>query len=283
MQVEILGSGGAISIPRPGCRCRVCSSAREKGLPYSRGGPSTFVHGPDVLIDTPEEIKEELNRSQVTRINACFYSHWHPDHVMGRRVWESLNWEPLWPPQNRRTDVYLPQRVAHDFRKTLGSWDHLAYMERLGLVRVVELEEGESVEIEGISIRPIPLAQSYVYAFLFEGDGRRLLIAPDELKGWAPPQEVRGVSVAVIPMGLVELDPLSGERKLQEDHPLLQEEATFEETLRIADMLGADRVILSHIEEMDGLSFDDLEELARRLQSEGKNISFAHDTLMVDV
>lgn len=91
MKVEFLGTGGAISTPRPLCSCRVCVEARKLGVPYSRGGPSVFVHGPDVLIDTPEEARDELNRSRVTNVNACLYSHWHPDHVMGRRVFESLN------------------------------------------------------------------------------------------------------------------------------------------------------------------------------------------------
>ena len=93
MRVEILGSGGAVTIPRPGCRCRVCVEARERGEPYARTGPSVFVHGPDVLIDTPEESKQQLNRSTVTRIGAGLYSHWHPDHTAGRRVWEARNFE----------------------------------------------------------------------------------------------------------------------------------------------------------------------------------------------
>ena len=29
--MEILGSGGAATIPRPGCRCRVCVEARAVG------------------------------------------------------------------------------------------------------------------------------------------------------------------------------------------------------------------------------------------------------------
>lgn len=115
MQIEFLGTGGAITTPRPGCDCRICAQAREKGLPYARTGPSVFVHGPDVLIDTPEEIKNQLNRSRVTRIGACFYSLWHPDHTMGRRVWEAnYDWRH-WPPQHRPTPIYLPQQVAEDF------------------------------------------------------------------------------------------------------------------------------------------------------------------------
>jgi phosphoribosyl 1,2-cyclic phosphate phosphodiesterase len=284
MQVEILGSAGAMTIPRPGCRCRVCTQAREKGIPYARSGPSLFVHGPDVLIDTPEEIKDELNRSRVSRVPACLYSHWHPDHVMGRRVFEALNadWRG-WPPVGERTDVYLPQQVAEDFRKRLGSWDHLAFMEREGYVRLIVLRDGDAIELNGWRITPFRLAMTFVYAFLFERDGKRVLIAPDELFRWEPPEWVTGLDLAVLPMGVVEHDPFTGERRIAADHPILTFEATFAQTLEIVARLRAERVILTHVEEMDGLSFDDLQRLERRLTSSGVAVEFAYDTMWVKV
>ncbi len=284
LKVEILGSGGAITTPRPGCECRICAEAREKGVPYSRSGPSTFVHGPDVLLDTPEESKEQLNRSRVREIAACFYSHWHPDHVMGRRVWETRNYDwRAWPPDPRTTDVYLPRRVAEDFRKRLASWEHFEYFAHLGVVRLHEVPDGESVTINGTRITPIRLAEEYVYAFLFEGEDRRLLVAPDELNGWHPTSEVRGVDLAVIPMGICDVHPLTGERQIPEEHPILKEEATFEETLGIVRELGAKRVVLSHIEETDQLSYDDLIELGRRLRAEELPVEFAYDTMLLEV
>lgn len=284
MKIEILGSSGAISTPRPGCNCRVCAEARERGVPYSRMGPCTFVHGPDVLIDTPEDIKHQLNRSRVSNISACFYSHWHPDHVMGRRVWEDLNWNfRLWPPEPRCTPIYLPEQVASDFRERLGSWEHLEFFAELGVVEVVELRDGETVTLNGMIIRPFRLAEDYVYAFLFEGDGQRILIAPDELLGWQPPEFVRGIDLAVLPMGISELHPLTGERQIPADHPLLTSEATFEETLEIVRALGARSVVLSHIEEMDGVTYDDLLEVERRLQADGLDVRFAYDTMLIEV
>ena len=283
MLIEFLGTGGAITTPRPLCDCRVCSQARREGVPHSRSGPSLFVHGPNVLIDTPEEIKDQLNRSRVTEIAACFYSHWHPDHVMGRRVFD-LNMDWLnWPPQNRCTDVYLPGRVGRDFRERLGSWEHLAYLEQQGVVRLFELKEGEDVEIGGVGIRPFPVAVEYVYAFMFEENGRRTLIAPDELVGWEPPAWLRGADLAIIPMGVAEFNPLTGERHIAQDHPMLEIEATFEETLKIIEALSAQRVILTHIEEVDGLTHDDLQELQRRLREDGLHITFAFDTMTVEV
>ena len=81
-------------------------------------------------------------------------------------------------------------------------------------------------------------------------------------------------------MGICEHDPFTGERRIHPDHPVLRAEATFAETLAIVDALAAERVVLSHVEEIDGLGFDDL----RRLEAEvGRGITFAWDTMTVDV
>lgn len=282
MQIEFLGTGGAFTTPRPGCLCRVCIEAREKGIPYSRSGPSLFLHGPDILIDTPEESKDQLNRSQVKTIRACFYSHWHPDHVMGRRVWETLNWDTRhWPPRHRQTDIYLPQQVAIDFRRRLGNWEHFSYMAEQGWIQIIELTDGESVVIDKTHVQPFRVAENYVYAFLCTEGEKRILIAPDELKGWDPPAEMRSLDLAVIPMGVVEFDPFTGERRIPEKHPILKIEATYRQTLDIVRKLDAQRVIMTHIEEPDGMSFDDLQKLEKQLQAEGLPITFAYDTMLI--
>jgi len=243
-----------------------------------------FVHGPDVLIDTPEEIKDLLDRLQVTEIVACSYSHWHPDHVLGRRIWEALNRDFRgWPTESERTDIYLPEQVGYDFRKKLGMWDTLAFYERLEIVRVTELKDGQIVTIGNMRIRPFRVAEDYVYAFEFEGAEKRVLIAPDELNGWEPPEEVQGVDLAVLPVGVFEFDPFTRERRIPEEHPVLGFESTFDETLEMIEKLGAGRVILTHIEEMDGLTHDDFQRLRQDLYHQGCNVEFAYDTLLIDV
>ena len=285
LQVEFLGTGGAISTPRPECDCDVCAEARVKGVPYRRAGPSTFVHGPDSLLDTPEEIKDLLNRSRIRRIAGCFYSHWHPDHTLGHRVWEkNIDWRTWpWPRSNRATDIYLPQQVAADFNERLGLAQAFDYYKSLGLVRMHTIADGDSVRIGQTNITPLRLAEDYVYAFLFIAGGKRLLIAPDELFGWQPPEYVTGLDLAVIPMGILEFDPWSGERRIPSEHPVLQSEATFRQTLDIVRQLDARQTILSHIEEPDGMGFDELKQLGQKLRLDGFNIRFAHDTLLVDV
>jgi phosphoribosyl 1,2-cyclic phosphate phosphodiesterase len=286
MRVEFLGTGGAGNTPRPLCDCRICAEARAKGVPYSRSGPSVFVHGPDLLIDTPEEIKPQLNRSQVTRVAGVTYSHWHPDHTAGRRALEEMNIEwRAWPRAPRSTtDVYVPAQVAVDFRAQLGTWDQLEYMQTaLGTVALHELADGEDFRLGDTIVRPFRLAEDFVHAFLLEQAGRRVLIAPDELKGWLPDENVEGVNVAVLPMGIAEFHPLTGERLIHEDHRMLQLEATFDETLGIVRQLDAARVYLTHVEEMDQLGYVEPEEVGARLRRDGLPVEFAFDTLVVDV
>ncbi len=265
----------------------MCVEARARGIPYARTGPSTFVHGPDLIFDTPEESRLQLERAGIGEIAACFYSHWHPDHTMGRRVWETRNGDfRTWPREAKRprvTDVYLPEQVAADFRVWLGGMAHLEFMQQRGWIRIHELRDGDVVELGGVSVRPFRLEEDYVYAFEVRDGSTRLLVAMDELNGWAPPAELRGCDLAVLPMGICEYDVFSGERRIHPEHPVLAFEATFEETLGIVDRLDARQVVLSHVEEMDGLTYDDLGRLADRLRAEGRPIRFAFDGMTVDV
>jgi phosphoribosyl 1,2-cyclic phosphate phosphodiesterase len=102
-----------------------------------------------------------------------------------------------------------------------------------------------------------------VYAFLLEADGRRVLIAMDELNGWMPPA-LGVLDVAVLPVGIFEHDPFTGERMLHPEHRLLSLEATYAETIEMVRALVARRVVLSHVEHMDGVTHAMLERLGDR-------------------
>lgn len=259
MKVEILGSGGAVTIPRPGCACRVCVEARAKGRPYERTGPSVFVHGPDVLIDTPEESKQQLNRSRVTRIAAGLYSHWHPDHTAGRRVWEARNFDfRSFPPRFETTPVYVPERVWADFERHYGLADQFRFLERQGTISIRLLADGEPLELDGTRITPIPLEAENAHAFLVEGEGRRVLIAMDETHGWSPPA-LGPLDLAVLPVGVFEHHPYTGERLIPEEfcRPPVRK-ARYRTTLEQVRALAPRRAVLAHVEEMDRLSHDEL-------------------------
>jgi phosphoribosyl 1,2-cyclic phosphate phosphodiesterase len=238
-----------------------------------------FVHGPDVLIDTPEESKQQLNRSQVTRIGAGLYSHWHPDHTAGRRVWEARNFDfRSWPPRYETTPVYIPQRVWLDFERHYGLADQFRFLEHQGTVKIHLLAESEPFELDGARITPIPLDAENASAFLFEGDGKRVLVAMDETHGWTPP-DLGPLDLAVLPVGVFEHHPYTGERMIPEEFckPPVKK-MRYATALEMARTLGARRTVLSHVEEMDRMSHD---ELVRLGAADGWEP--AYDGLLVEV
>lgn len=282
MRIEILGSGGAVSVPRPGHHDRYNDEAREKGVPYQRRGPSVFIHEHNILFDTPDDIIESLNRAGVEDIRACFYSHWHPDHVMGRRIFEQANWD-LRGDNNKTTDVYVPERVRDDMKKMLGTWSHLEYMQSLGVVKLHVIAPGESVKIDDLTISPVPVAEDYVFAYLVERGDTRTWIAMDELVGWSPDASVANLDLAILPSGVCEFHPLNGERRIPADEPVLQSEMQFERTLEVIAEMAPKQAVLIHLDEPDGITFDDGLELSRKYQENGLPVTFAWDGYIAEV
>ena len=173
--------------------------------------------------------------------------------------------------------------MAADFRTRLASWEQFEFLRSQGLVEIVELRDGDTFELNGYRVRPFRLTEAYVYGFLIEGSALRLLVCPDETLGWRPTEDLAGVDVAILPMGISDPHPVTGERVIPEDHPVLESECSYRETLEIVERLQAKRVVLTHIEEPDGCSHDDLQRLAHDHRAQGRCIDFAFDTLAVDV
>ncbi len=283
--LEFLGTGGAAPSPRPGCECPVCQEAREPESHSARLGPMLFVHGPDLLFDTPEEARLGLTRAGIHHIGACFYSHWHPDHTMGRRVFEAFflgaRWHRAYHPPGKPIPVYLPPQVAIDFGQRLGLAEHFAFMEAQKWVSVHALQADEVSHFGAYSVSQVQLADPSVYAFLVTRGGHRTLIAMDELIRWQPPESLSGVDVAVLPMGIVEHHPFTGDRLIPEDDPILEVEATFAQTLEMARALHPGQLYLSHVEETFGLTAAELTELQTRLRGSGLPATFAFDGMRV--
>jgi phosphoribosyl 1,2-cyclic phosphate phosphodiesterase len=218
-----------------------------------------------VLIDTPEESKHQLNHSTVSRIAAGLYSHWHPDHTAGRRVWEARNFDfRSWPPRYETTPVYVPESVWDDFEAHYGLADQFRFLERQGTVKVELVPDNGRFSLDGTTVRLLPLGAENAHAFLFEAGGKRVLVAMDETHRWDPP-DLGPLDLAVLPVGVFEHHPYTGERLIPEEFckPPVRK-ARYETTLELVRRLAPRRAVLSHVEEMDRLSHDELERLGSR-------------------
>jgi phosphoribosyl 1,2-cyclic phosphate phosphodiesterase len=285
VRLEVLGSGGAAVTPKPLCSCPSCAQARKKGPRYCRLGPSVFIHGPDILIDTPEEISVELGRSSVKGIAACLYSHWHPDHTAGRRVFEMGKDWTRHPPENRRTRVILTESIAASFDERMAIGDHFRFMGGLGLVGIETVGDDSVFEIGGYSVRPFKLGFDYVFGYVVEGGGKSVLVVMDELKGWEPDRRILATDfdVAYLPLGILDVDPFTGRRLMDASHPIFRDEQSVDETLGIVKALRARKVVLSHVEEPDNVTISTGRRLSRLYSKRlGMDVEIAYDMMSIE-
>lgn len=82
LTVTFLGTGTSTGVPVVGCRCRVCTSpdAKNKRLRQSvkvESGGRTF------LIDTTPDLRLQLLRDPIPRLDFILFTHSHSDHIMG--------------------------------------------------------------------------------------------------------------------------------------------------------------------------------------------------------
>jgi len=207
MKFIILGSGGATTIPRPGCQCRVCEQARIKGIPYSRSGPSLFIQDINLLFDTPEEIAVQLNRERITKVDYIFYTHWHPDHTLGMRIIERMNkfWLTTFvkeaTPWKRVTICALPEVIGDLKAISNRSGSFFDYYEKLNLTTMMSLEDRIPVKIKNIKVVPFRVSRGSAgvsTVYMLQKDGRKVIYAPCDVKPFPSDKQLMGADLLII-------------------------------------------------------------------------------------
>src|SRR5258708_12668583 len=99
MRVTSLGTGRSAGVPVVGCRCAVCASddPRNKRL---RQSVKIEINGRILLIDTTPDLRLQLLRDPVPRLDFILFTHSHAHHLMGldnARPSTSLQPETLHP------------------------------------------------------------------------------------------------------------------------------------------------------------------------------------------
>jgi len=294
VELLFLGSSGATLTPRAGCACRVCQAARERGGRHVRSGPALYLtperggpapERPGVLLDTPEEIHAALLRQGVDRVDAVFYTHWHPDHTAGLRVFEHLNvdWRaPGGPRPKQTTPVYLPERVARDFEARHGLMERLRYLEGLGLLQVRVIAAGDVVQAAGLRFRAFPMANPQLWTYEVTEGPRRAVLAVDDTRLYQPEDFLSGADVAVVETGWFERG-VDGSVILPPGTRNREAEASFEETLALARRLAAGRTVFTHIEEICQRTPEEFAALEATEALRSVHGTFAWDGLTIEV
>jgi len=97
LNVTVLGCGSSLGVPVIGCDCNTCTSdssynKRTRSSIYIDDGTS------QILIDFGFDIKDQLIREKIRKVDAAILTHYHADHFSGidtLRVFPFLQGRPL--------------------------------------------------------------------------------------------------------------------------------------------------------------------------------------------
>jgi len=288
MKFIILGSGGATTIPRPGCQCKVCLEARTKGIPYARSGPSMLISDINLLFDTPEEIAVQLNREGINTVDYIFYTHWHPDHTLGMRIVERMNkfWLATFVKKEKpwkKVRICALTEVFEDLKAISNKHgSFFDYYEKLDLIETTKLEDGKATKIEGFEITAFKVSSPGVVStvFLIEQNGRKVIYAPCDVKPFPENKRLIGCNLLIVSSFFPE-GPLKGGILIPEDNELRTELFSFTEILELTRRINAERTLIVHIEEEWGKSFDDYKKLEEMYGT--YNLQFAYDGMQIEL
>ena len=262
-----MGTAAGCGVPAFLCDCPACNEARRDPR-ARRGDCGALVRGTNadgspgrnVLIDTPPDLRHQLLREDVRRVDELLYTHAHFDHLGGLGELE-----------------YLVQLVRKAALPTYGS---AAALEGAGIefhymtycLDMRELAPFDELELDGVRYTALPVTHAPgTYGYLIETPETRLFYASDT--GKLPPEtaeRVRGVDVMA-------MDATFWKRNWSPDaHHSVQE--CIEEGLE----LDAGTLYLTHL----AMHYDEpvtLAELEEYLQQYGGRVKPAADGLTIGI
>ncbi len=229
MRLTLLGTGTSFGVPQIGCGCAVCRSDDPRDR-RTRTGCLIQAGDVSLLIDTPPELRLQLIREGVSRLDAVLYTHEHADHVTGI---DDLRMFSL--KRRAALPVYGPAATL-EFLRTGFRYifdDGVLIPEGTSRPRLTlhELTPGIPVEIGGL--RVLPLAFDHGYSSVF---GYRIGPVAYVTDVKAVPAEarerLRGVRVLVL------------SALWWRPHPTHQ---SIGEAVEAALAIGAERTYLTHL------------------------------------
>lgn len=111
MKITLLGTGTSQGVPVIGCTCPVCQSADTRD---QRLRTSAFVEVGDtkILIDTGPDLRTQLLRANISKVDGILLTHEHKDHLAGLD-----DIRPVYFLRNSPMEVYGLHRVLSVVRK----------------------------------------------------------------------------------------------------------------------------------------------------------------------
>lgn len=231
MKLRFLGTGTSFGIPVIGCGCGTCTSADPRDRRTRHGALLDDGQGRRLLIDTPPELRLQLLREGIGRVDAVWFTHCHADHTHGIDDLRAFSAHHAGP-----VTVYADAGCARTLKSRFAYIFDDAHPMPAGTtrpeLRLDTYRADEPLEVAGFHLLPLAVPHGDGTAYGFRtGD---LGYITDAKAIPAPTRDrLRGVRVLVL-NALWRGQP----------HPT---HLTVEEAVDVAQDIGADATYLTHL------------------------------------
>ena len=148
MRVRLLGTGTSQGIPIIGCTCPVCTSTDERDHRL-RTSALVEVDGVNILIDAGPDLRQQLLRCGVTRLDALLLTHEHKDHTGGIDDVRPINFL-MKTPLNIYGQPRVMKAIRNDYSYAFGP-DQYPGVPQL----VLNPLQPEPFEVKGVEVIPV--------------------------------------------------------------------------------------------------------------------------------
>ncbi len=270
MRFTFFGTGTSAGIPLIGCDCAVCASddPRDNRTRTSALVEWTDPKGQDraVLIDAGPDLRQQVLRHRLKRLDAILFTHNHVDHTFGLDEVRRFNIV-----MGRAIDIYASAHTLEHLRAVYRHiFDSAKNIQKSFVATLIahEIAKNHPIDLYGLRFTPIELLHGRLPVLGFRIEPSSSLPKAD----WMPLAYCTDVSAIpteswprLAGLGTLVLDALR-DRK----HPT---HLTLDEAVSIATRVEADRTLFVHMSH----------ELAHEAtnQSLPESMALAHDGLIL--
>lgn len=254
MKITLLGTGTSSGVPVLTCNCDVCKSTNPKD---NRLRVSVLIETSNLnlVIDTGPDLREQLLRTGISRLDAILYTHEHKDHTAGLDDVRPFNYLQ----GKQYMNLYGREQVLEQLKREF----HYAFAEErypgIPLLNTHRIEN-KTFQIEDLEITPIDVLHHQLPVFGFRIKDFTYItdanfISEEELN------KVRGTKVLV-------LDALQKSPHISH--------FTLQQAIDLAKEIKADQTYFTHISHKMGLH----DEVNAELPA---GMSLAYDGLLIEM
>jgi phosphoribosyl 1,2-cyclic phosphate phosphodiesterase len=230
VKLTFLGTGTSFGVPQIGCGCAVCHSHDPRDQRTRVGAAIETDGGAVILIDTPPELRLQLIRADIGRVDAVLYTHGHADHTHGIDDLRAIT---------ARRDVHLPMYGSAETLEDLATKFLYIFDDRIRPLpgtskpqgRTVPMAPGETARVADVDVTAVavPHGPATVFAYRI---GPLAYVTDAKAVPADAVAMLRGARVLVV------------NALFRRPHP---SHLSLPEAIRVAEEVGADRTYLTHL------------------------------------